>query len=74
MQIPCDTLLLLDACHAGSFDADPKRILPEAADRVVRELVYDEGIVVMCGANKEQEAGEEENGRHGIHPGPDRKG
>ena len=66
LQIPCDTLLLLDACYAGRFDADKKRLLPEAADRVVRELVYDEGMVVMCGANKEQEAGEEENGQHGY--------
>ena len=66
LQIPCDTLLLLDACYAGRFDADKKRPLPEAADRAVRELVYDEGMVVMCGANKEQEAGEEENGKHGY--------
>ena len=66
LQVPCDTLLLLDACQAGSFNADRKRSLPEAADRAVRELVYEEGMVVMCGANKEQEAGEESSGEHGF--------
>jgi uncharacterized caspase-like protein len=66
LQFPCDTLLLLDACFAGSFDPARKRALSEATDRAVRELVYDEGMVVMCGANKEQVAGEEQSSQHGY--------
>jgi WD40 repeat protein len=66
LQLPCDTLLLLDACYSGSYDPAKKRALPEATDRAVRELVYDEGMVVMSGANKEQEAGEEQSKQHGY--------
>ena len=63
-NMPCSTMLLLDACYAGSFDKPGKRTraLPGAADELVRDFVYDAGLVVMCGAAKEQEAAEE-NGR-----------
>jgi WD40 repeat protein len=66
LQLPCSTVVFLDACYSGSFDArkKKKRGLPDAADDAVRELVYDEGLVVFCGAAKEQEAAEE-NG-HGY--------
>jgi WD40 repeat protein len=64
-ELPSSTLLLLDACYAGSFDGGKrKRSLPAAADALVREFVYDQGLVVMCGAAKEQEAAEEEG--HGF--------
>jgi WD40 repeat protein len=66
LQFPCDTLFLLDACYAGRFEADRTRPLPESADHAVRQFVYDEGMVVMSGANKQQEAGEEESGEHGF--------
>lgn len=60
-KLPSTTLLLLDACYSGSFDGQKrKRALPRAADDLIRELVTDEqGLVVMCGAAKEQEAAEE---------------
>ena len=63
-DLPCSTMLLLDACYAGSFDKPgvKKRALPGAADDLVRDFVYDAGLVVMCAAAKEQEAAEE-NGR-----------
>ena len=65
-DLPCTTMLVLDACYAGSFDGKKKgrktRALPVQSDAVVADLVYDSGLVVMCGASKEQEAAEE-NGR-----------
>ncbi len=69
LRLPCSTLLVLDACFSGSVDQRPaggkkKRSLPAAADTAVRELVYDEGLVVFCGAAKEQEATEEKG--HGY--------
>jgi WD40 repeat protein len=64
-ELPCATLLLLDACYAGSLDARKrKRALPAAADGLVREFAYDQGLAVLCGAAKEHEA-EEEQG-HGY--------
>jgi WD40 repeat protein len=66
-ELPCATLLLLDACYAGSFDGGKKkRALPAAADAAVRDFVYDSGLVVMCGASKEETAGEEDRGGHGF--------
>ncbi len=64
--LPSSTLLLMDACFSGGFDArgKKKRSLPGAADALVRELVYDEGLVVLCGAAKEHEAAEEKG--HGY--------
>jgi WD40 repeat protein len=65
-ELPCTTMLILDACDSGGFDQQRKkrktRGLPVQSDALVRELVYDSGLVVMCGAAKEQEAAEE-NGR-----------
>jgi hypothetical protein len=54
-------MLLLDACYAGSIDVKKRKTrgLPQPGDAVVRDLVYDSGLVVMCGAWKEQEAAEE---------------
>ena len=67
-ELPCTTMLILDACDSGGFDDKKKkrktRALPTSTDAVMRELVYDSGLVVMCGAAKEQEAAEE-NG-HGF--------
>lgn len=65
-NLPCSRLLLLDACFSGAFDdrKRKKRSLPTQADNAVRELAYDDGLVVFCGAAKEQEA-IEENG-HGF--------
>jgi len=65
-ELPCTTMLLLDACYAGSFDGKKrkKRSLPAESDAVLRQLVYDAGLVVMCGASKEQEAAEEDG--HGF--------
>jgi len=65
-ELPCTTMLLLDACYAGSFDGKKRktRSLPAESDAVLRQLVYDAGLVVMCGASKEQEAAEEDG--HGF--------
>jgi uncharacterized caspase-like protein len=64
-SLPSSTLLLLDACFSGSFDQrKKKRALPNAADATLRDLVYDEGLVVMCGAAKEHTATEEKG--HGY--------
>jgi len=64
-ELPCTTMLL-DACYAGSFDDKKrkKRSLPAESDAVLRQLVFDAGLVVMCGASKEQEAAEEDG--HGF--------
>ncbi len=67
-KLPCTVLLVMDCCYAGSFDAgQKKRALPNAAGDLVRELVSDEqGLVVMCGASKDQESGEEARLGHGY--------
>jgi hypothetical protein len=61
-SLPSTTVLLLDACYAGAFDArkKKKRSLPGAADELVRSFVYDEGLVVLCGAGQDREATEEQ--------------
>jgi len=61
-ELPSTAMLIIDACYAGSIDAKKrkKRGLPEQADAFLRELMYDSGVVVMCGASKEQEAAEED--------------
>ncbi len=63
-ELPCTTMLILDACYAGSFDVKKRktRALPEPGNAVLRELVYDAGLVVFCGADKDREANEE-NGK-----------
>jgi hypothetical protein len=68
-DLPCTTMLILDACDSGGFDARAiktrkTRALPTATDTMLRQMVHDEGLVVMCGAAKGTEAAEE-NG-HGF--------
>lgn len=66
-RMPCTAMLILDACFAGSIDAPHKhrtRALPSGADNLVRDLVYDQGLVVLCGADKDHEAVEEKG--HGF--------
>jgi hypothetical protein len=68
-ELPCATMLILDACDSGGFDAKATktrktRALPTATDTMLRQMVNDEGLVVMCGASKGTEAAEE-NG-HGF--------
>ena len=67
-ELPSTTMLILDACDSGGFDAKKKkrktRALPVPTDVLVRDLVYDSGLVVMCGAAKEQEAAE--GNEHGF--------
>jgi len=67
-RLPCTVLLIMDCCYAGSFDAGKKkRAMPTEAADLVRELVSDDqGLVVMCGASKEQESGEEAKIGHGY--------
>ncbi len=67
--LPSTTMLILDACDSGAFDPKgPKtrkvRALPTATDAMLRQMVNDEGLVVMCGAAKGSYA-IEENG-HGF--------
>src|SRR5262249_33583499 len=63
----------LDACYAGSIDAKSNtrktRALPDQStqmnhNQLINDLTHDAGLVVFCGASKEQEAAEE-NG-HGF--------
>jgi len=65
-ELPCTTVLILDACYAASIGAKKRktRALPVESDAVLRHLIYDCGLVVMCAAYKDQEAAEE-NG-HGF--------
>jgi len=68
-DLPSTTMLILDACDSGAFDPKaPKtrkvRALPTATDTMLRQMVNDEGLVVMCGAAKGSYA-IEENG-HGF--------
>ena len=67
-ELPSTTMLILDACDSGGFDEKKKkrktRGLPVPTDVLVRDLVYDSGLVVMCGAAKEQEA--VEGNEHGF--------
>jgi uncharacterized caspase-like protein len=69
-ELPCTTMLILDACDSGGFDAKATkktrktRGLPTATDAMLRQMVNDEGLVVMCGAAKGTEAAEE--GGHGF--------
>jgi WD40 repeat protein len=66
-RLPSTTMLVLDACYAANIGAKKKRktrALPVESDTVLRHLIYDSGLVVMCGAYKDQEA-VEENG-HGF--------
>jgi len=65
-DLPSTTMLVLDACYAGSFDGKKRKTrgLPEQSDALLRDLTYDAGLVVMCGASKEQEAAEEDG--HGF--------
>jgi len=65
-ELPCTTVLILDACYAASIGAKKRktRALPVESDTVLRHLIYDSGLVVMCAAYKDQEAAEE-NG-HGF--------
>ncbi len=50
-DLPCTTILMLDACEADSIND------------LLHEMVYESRVVVMCGAGKDQ-AAEEANG-HG---------
>jgi hypothetical protein len=68
-ELPCTTMLILDACDSGGFDAKATKTrktrgLPTATDTMLKQMVNDEGLVVMCGAAKDREAAEE-NG-HGF--------
>jgi WD40 repeat protein len=68
-RLPGTVLLIMDCCYAGSFDASgkKKRALPTEAGDLVRALVSDDqGLVVMCGASKEQESAEETELGHGY--------
>jgi WD40 repeat protein len=61
-ELPSTAMLIMDACFAGDIDARKrkKRGLPDQSDAFLRQLMYDSGVVVMCGASKEQEAAEED--------------
>ncbi len=67
-RLPCTAVLIMDCCYAGSFDATKKkRALPTQAGELVRELVSDDqGLVVMCGASRDEESIEERGLGHGY--------
>lgn len=68
INMPCTVLLIMDCCYAGSIDAGKKnRAVPAGANSLINTLANDDhGIVVMCGASKDQESGEETRLGHGY--------
>jgi WD40 repeat protein len=65
--MPGKLLLLLDACHAGSFDGDRRKSLGGLTDDLVRDLVTDDyGVVVMCSSTGREYSLEDETVSHGY--------
>jgi hypothetical protein len=63
-KLPCTVLLIMDCCNAGGFDKTVrKRSLPTESGAPDSE---DRGLVVMCGARRVEEAGEEVKVGHGY--------
>jgi len=65
-DLPCPTVLMLDACYSGSFDQKKRktRSLSKPSDALEHELIYDAGLVVFCGARYKDQAIEEQG--HGY--------
>jgi hypothetical protein len=66
--LPCQVLLLLDACHAAAFGDGKlaKKGYWPATDDLTRELTDDEvGVAVLCAAMGHEKAQEPEDG-HGL--------
>ena len=64
-DLPCQVLLMLDACHSGAFGAKGKlsaKNLKPATDAATRTFTDDEvGIAVMCAAMGNETAAERKN-------------
>jgi WD40 repeat protein len=66
-ELPCSTVLMLDACYSGSFGTKKKRktrSLGKPTDALASSMVNDYGLAIICGARDNQEAIEE--GGHGF--------
>ncbi len=65
-ELPCSTVLMLDACYSGSFDQKKRktRSLAQPSDALAGSMVNDYGLAILCAANNIQEA-IEDNG-HGL--------
>jgi WD40 repeat protein len=66
-ELPCSTVLMLDACYSGSFGQKKKRktrSLAKPTDTLASSMVNDYGLAILCGARDNQEAIEE--GGHGF--------
>jgi uncharacterized caspase-like protein len=68
-DLPCATVLMLDACFSDSFTFGQKpgrktRGLAKPTDALASSMVYDYGLAILCGAKNNQEAIEE--GGHGF--------
>ena len=65
-ELPCSTVLMLDACYSGSFGQKKRktRSLAKPTDALAGAMVNDYGLAILCGARDNQEAIEE--GGHGF--------
>jgi WD40 repeat protein len=66
-ELPCTTVLMLDACDSGGFGVNKKRktrSLAKPSDALAGSLVNDYGVATLCAARDNQEAIEE--GGHGF--------
>ena len=67
-EIPCQVLLIMDACHSGGFGETgelTKNHLKPATDDATRTFTDDDvGVAVMCAAMGTEEASE--SGEHGL--------
>jgi WD40 repeat protein len=65
-ELPCSTVLMLDACYSGSFGRKKRktRSLAKPTDALAGSMVNDYGLAILCGARDNQEAIEE--GGHGF--------
>lgn len=72
-ELPCTTVLILDACYAGSFGEASRKAqkkarkpgsLSRSTDALAGSLVNEYGLAILCGARGDQEAIEE--GGHGF--------
>jgi WD40 repeat protein len=65
-ELPCSTVLMLDACYSGSFGQKRRktRSLSKPTDALAGSMINDYGLATLCGARDNQEAIEE--GGHGF--------
>jgi WD40 repeat protein len=66
-DLPCTTVLMLDACDSGGFGLKKKRktrSIAKPTDALASSMINDYGLATLCGAKDNQAANEE--GGHGY--------